>query len=260
MYFEKFLDAQTNGFRKFLTNVQKLELLKFFADLIFVYQRFHKQIQSEFLTMPVFPQYVKNVAESLIRLKSTSIPGGLELMLMEQMKIENDQYYFNDIELHVEVDDCRKPLSTDTTRDKIINSLLEYLEIRLEGENENSLSEMESFLNFDKSMDITVFHRLIAKNLDISALYLLYMDLSSTSNEIKCQPLPDSLKYLLKPERIDYFSEIATIIARICACTPNSADCERVISANNNLKTYKRASKLISTENDYLYITLTCQF
>lgn len=54
--------------------------------------------------------------------------------------------------------------------------------------------------------------------------------------------------------RIDFFPEMITVIARIAALTPNSADCGRVISANNNLKTNKRASLLVSTENDYLYI------
>lgn len=46
---------------------------------------------------------------------------------------------------------------------------------------------------------------------------------------------------------------MSTLTARICACTPHSADCERIISVNNSLKTNKRASLTISTENCYLY-------
>ena len=43
------------------------------------------------------------------------------------------------------------------------------------------------------------------------------------------------------------------LTARMCACTPRSADYERLISADNNLDTYKRARLSISTENCYLY-------
>lgn len=80
------------------------------------------------------------------------------------------------------------------------------------------------------------------------------MDLSNSTEEIKHQPLPQLIKYLLEPSRVEYFNEIATVIARMSACTPHSADCERIISANNNLKTNKRTSLAISTENCYLYI------
>lgn len=62
------------------------------------------------------------------------------------------------------------------------------------------------------------------------------------------------LKYLADPSRINFFTELLAVVARIAACTPNSADCERVVSANNNLKTNKRTRLLISTENSYLYI------
>lgn len=42
-------------------------------------------------------------------------------------------------------------------------------------------------------------------------------------------------------------------IALAAACTPNSADCERLVSANNNLITYSRTNLSNSIENDYLY-------
>lgn len=78
LYFNKHPDAQNNGFKIFLTNVNKLKLITFFADVLFIYQRFHKQMQLEFLTLPKFCQYVKNVTEALTNLKSNRIPGGFE--------------------------------------------------------------------------------------------------------------------------------------------------------------------------------------
>lgn len=47
---------------------------------------------------------------------------------------------------------------------------------------------------------------------------------------------------------------MAIIVARIIALTPHSADVERCISANNRLKTDKRSSLSLETENKYLYV------
>lgn len=109
-------------------------------------------------------------------------------------------------------------------------------------------------MKFEKSFNITTIHDLIGKDLDLAQLDLQYKEISNSADEIKFQPLPQLLKYFLESNRIQYFKKITTVIARISACTPHSADCERIISANNNLKTNERANLTISTENCYLYI------
>lgn len=116
------------------------------------------------------------------------------------------------------------------------------------------LQTINTFLKFEKSFDITAIHDSIGNDLDLAQLHLQFMDLSNSVDEIKHQPLNDLLKYISELNRIEFFNEITTVIARICACTPHSADCERIISANYNLKTNKRTSMTISTENQYLYI------
>lgn len=254
LFFNKNPDAQNNGFKIFLTNVDKLKTITFFADVLFIYQRFHKQMQLEFLTLPKFCQYVKNVTEALINLKSNPIPGGFENVLTSQIETKDEKFFLKGIELFEPVAGRRQPLKLEELRKNVIDSLAEYLNIRMESQNESLISTIDAFLKFDKNFDVSEIHGLIGADLAMASLHLQYTDLTNSFDEIKGLSLFDLLKYLCEPSRIDFFSEILTIIARISACTPNSADVERVVSANNNLKTYKRMKLLISTENDYLYI------
>lgn len=228
-------------------------------------------MQLEFLTLPKFHQYVKNVSDTLTDLKSRPMLGGFEIALSNQMEVieiepeeseseegepqeKQTKIYLKGIELFEPEVGRRPPLTLESVRVEIIDSMAEYLKISLEDPNEDLLLAIEAFLKFDKRTDIGTIHRLIGKDLDLALLHLQYTDLSNSSDDIKGLPLLHILKYLAEPSRIDFFSEILTILARIAACTPNSADCERVISANNNLKTKKRMSLQIPTENAYLYI------
>lgn len=258
LYFNKHPDAQNNGFKIFLTTIDKMKLITFFGDLLFVYQRFHKQMQYDFLTLPKFCLHVKNVTKALNDLKSNPLPGGFENALSDQIEIKKcdqiEKFYLKDIELLAPAVSRRETLPLDVLRRNIIDSLTDYLNIRMENQNESLLSEIEAFLKFDENFNINTIHDLIGKDLDKASLHLQYTDLSNSSNEIKGLPLLQLIKYLSDPSRIIFFSELITNISRIGACTHNSADCERVISANNNLKTNKRMCVTTSTENCYLYI------
>lgn len=90
--------------------------------------------------------------------------------------------------------------------------------------------------------------------MSLSELHLQYLDLANSPESVKNQLLPQLLKYLTESKRFEQFGELSTITARIYACTPHSADCERAISANNCLKTNKRRCPSIETENYYLYV------
>lgn len=172
------------------------------------------------------------------------------------MEKKDGKFYLKNIELTQQGDSRRQPIEIAEMRNKVIDALIDYLKVRMgmEGQNEDLMKTINSFLKFEKEYDINTIHGSIGKDLDLAQLHLQYVDLSNSAEEIKSQPLQILLKYLLEPSRVEYFDEIATLIARICACTPHSADCERVISANNNLKTNKRSNLTISTENSYLYV------
>lgn len=136
----------------------------------------------------------------------------------------------------------------------VIDRLTHNLKVRLQDEDGDLLLLIESFLKFEKELDITEIHSTFAKDLSLSVLHLQYIDFANSSASVKNQSLPQLLKYFTDSKRSEQFSELTTVLARILACTPHSADCERAISANNCLKTNKRMSLSISTENNYLYV------
>lgn len=49
------------------------------------------------------------------------------------------------------------------------------------------------------------------------------------------------------------YKELITVFCRIYACTPHSADVERMISGNNFLKTKLMSRISIETENLYMF-------
>ena len=66
--------------------------------------------------------------------------------------------------------------------------------------------------------------------------------------------VPAIINTLKKPENMSRFESIKTILARLYACTPQSADVDRLIKANNLSKTAFRSKLSIDTENKILYI------
>lgn len=96
------------------------------------------------------------------------------------------------------------------------------------------LSSIASY--FNQSGLRTSDLREIAKNQSGLSLFELIQKLAATA------------------ESRDEFRELITILARIAACTPTSADVERCISADNRLKTKLRSSMKVDTENMYLFV------
>lgn len=62
------------------------------------------------------------------------------------------------------------------------------------------------------------------------------------------------MKYIVQNDKSEQFSIIKTVLARLLAATPHSADVERSISASNLLKTRNRSRIKMETENHYLFI------
>lgn len=50
------------------------------------------------------------------------------------------------------------------------------------------------------------------------------------------------------------FKELITVLARIAACTPHSADVERTISADRRLKSRLRMGMCLETENKCMFV------
>lgn len=93
------------------------------------------------------------------------------------------------------------------------------------------------------------------------AMHVQFSDLTN-AKDLKGQRLSakNLLQYLIDERRSAYFREMAIVVARIIALTPHSADVERCISANNQLKSDKRTCLSVETENKYLYVRFNIRF
>lgn len=247
-------NAQEQGFYKYLTNIENLKKMAFVADTLFVFQRFHKKIQSNTLTLLSMSESVKNVIASLEKLKSEPIPSGFEDQLTTKIVTNDEKKIIGDIELEQPTMNTRSA-TTDIASFKtdVIDSLNKFLKERLQVRNENLLTALENFAKFENQDAIKEIHKSVSPDLNLASLYLQYGDLCE-DKRVKELPLHKMLEHLVSPERIIHFREMATILARVVACTPHSADVERCISANNLLKTNIRSSLSLPTENKYLYI------
>lgn len=79
LYFMKYpKSADAVGYLRYLTSVNNLKLIAFMADVLFVYQRFQKMIQSDRLTIISLMSNIASLKKQLEKLESAPLPGGFE--------------------------------------------------------------------------------------------------------------------------------------------------------------------------------------
>lgn len=103
VYFEKHKEESVaDGFFKFLTNYEKLRQIVFLADLLQIFQHFHKNVQSNSLTIVTHRRtYESSEHCSLNSLKNeTVLIGGWEERLNEMVhKTDDGKFLLKGIEL-----------------------------------------------------------------------------------------------------------------------------------------------------------------
>lgn len=255
LYFREEGSAQSKGFLTFLTNEANMKKAAILGDVLMIFQRLQKKLQSNSQTLLKMTADANSAIGSLEKLKQQSIPTGFESKLRNKIQDVDGKPFLNGIELNTIVSTRRGtlPSATETFRIDVIDTLVELLRARLHQENQELLSALEAFCKFDDVAAINKVHEIVGKDLDLAALYLQYSDFITARN-ITILPLQKIVHHFALPDQIVHFRELATILARIVACTPHSADVERCISANNLLKTSIRSNLAITTENKYLYI------
>ena len=96
----------------------------------------------------------------------------------------------------------------------------------------------------------------------MATLAIEYQDLQENVN------LPKDNPYIVLQSIVkgcsEKYADVALVLARILVCKPHSADCERLISLSNKVKSTSRASCQRQTVSDYLYINMNmpplCEF
>lgn len=262
LYSEKFAD---NSFMRFLTNYKLLKVIAFLADLLIVYSRFQMKLQSDNLHIVSMHHVLIATTEELRQLKTQNLVGGWESTLDASVIVENnddddddaDEVKLKGIELDLQELERRgahnKKRDFNKIRSELIDNLLKFMNDRFECDKE-LIETVSPFVNLNKAnTNVEKVHELIAPDLDVTALHLQFGELCGVEGLNKMN-LHEMVFHLKSSEHASMYSEALTVLARILAATPHSADCERVISANNLLKTASRNSLNIETENRYLHV------
>ena len=94
-------------------------------------------------------------------------------------------------------------------------------------------------------------HRIIASDVNLALLAEEFTDIQLLDSSNTC-----FRKVLKNLCLVNNSSPLVTVLSRILVCKPHSADCERLISAYNRLKSLDRASLSRQTISDYLHINV----
>ena len=149
--FISFQDCKGQGFYKYLTDKNNLELIAFTADLLIIFQRFHKNIQSKNSTIISLYDSVNNVKCELQKLKSVKLLSGWENALEKQIIISNEKFYLKNIEItekNSRQSNSHNIRSLDAIKNEIILSLVEFLTQRFDPD-DNLITAVKSLLKFD---------------------------------------------------------------------------------------------------------------
>lgn len=259
LYFEKHQDdAQCVGYLEYLTKLDNVKLITFLADVLFMFKRFHKKLQSDRLTLIEMKVHVTAISASLQDMETTPLVGGFENKLSTKITIDSDgKTYFKSIEMHSEGFSRTRRVAENfaDVRTNVLVALRTFLTERFQID-EEILKKIEPFVKFEKGVNIEEIHALLAPDLELPSLFLQYQEISSTDIP-KDKSLSEIIAQLSKTDSSrEIYKELIIVLARIYACTPHSADVERCMSANNLLKTKRRSSISIQTENKYMYIRM----
>ena len=122
------------------------------------------------------------------------------------------------------------------------------------------LNSMTSFANFTANdNDIRLVHQNIAPDTDLAKLADSYKDIQlmrNSSGSVQPAATARSVLRVLCQNGEDQNNALAVTLSRVLVCKPHSADCERLISAYNLLKTNSRSSLERDTITDYLYVRI----
>ena len=126
------------------------------------------------------------------------------------------------------------------------------------------IDSLSSFTSFSAtSDDIRNVHQNVVPDLELAVIADEYADIQISHNDnakLAKQVLSDlclgATTITENESQLDQDqpSELAVTLSRIIVCKPHSADCERLISAYNRLKTFLRTSLDRDTISDYLYV------
>lgn len=94
--------SSASGLFTYLKDLDNLKAISFLSDLMLIFQRLQKRLQSNSLTLISMETYVKSTTLSLEKLKTEYIPSAHESVLRESIVIAGDKKYLKNILLKEE--------------------------------------------------------------------------------------------------------------------------------------------------------------
>lgn len=246
-------NATATGFEGFLSNLEHLKIICFLADLLQIYHRYQQHVQSDNLTIVSLSKHINGLKSSLLKLQNNKTIGGWEERLRDGIVIEGETVLWQDIEL-VTASSTRSVSRRKfhEIRSDILKTLMDIVDSRFLPDKE-MFDIIEPFIQFKEDADIRKIHSLFGADLNLSELHLEFNDLIELKlcNDLS---LTNQIKKLCEPSNVNRFKSVLEILCRIKACTPQSADTERSIKANNLFKTSSRTTLNLDTENKYMHV------
>ncbi|XP_025204369.1 E3 SUMO-protein ligase KIAA1586-like isoform X1 [Melanaphis sacchari] len=260
-YFKNSSDKVHVGHFKFLTHEYNIRLMAVLADVLYIFSRYQQQLQSDDLNVISMDEKTMYIINKIEMLKSTPLIGGWVEALDKQVVINKDgSLTLNSITIKsIEIPRHKSHHKFVTqnrclaaVKQEIVCSLQEFLKQRFSID-KNLLSIIKPFVVLSSVACIKDIHNLIGADIDLKEFSLEYDELISMENisELRKINLIKLVKTLCGSK---YFPNVCTMLARVAAAKPHSADVERLISASNLLKSPLRSTMNIETENLSLYI------
>lgn len=254
-YCEQSENAAAPGFGTFLKNLENLKLLVFLADLLQIYHRYHQHVQSDKLTIVSLSKHIGALKATLLQLENNDTIGGWAERLKSDTTFDEEEgkFFLKDIEL-ISGSATRSVgrRNFGEIRSDVIKNLIEILEDRFLPD-EQLIEIVQPFIAFDENADIRQIHAAFGTDLQLASLDLEFKEIVHL-NLCSGLSLSNQMKKLIEPEHVSKYDSVLAILCRINACTPQSADVERSIKANNLFKTAFRNRLSLETENKYMHV------
>lgn len=210
-------------------------------------------------------RYVNSTREQLNDTLKEPLLGGWVSLLKQEVKVIKDADGF---EIHklkeVLLSLSKRRTNThnlyvsekrdiEAIKNETVQSFNNFLKGRFDEKEENMIDALDKFTKFDASVNLKQIHEIIAFDLDLTNLKIEFSEIINVglAEKMKEYSIIQKIQALLK---YDNYKLLLTVLARVAAAKPHSADVERLISRNNILKSARRSLLNIETENLYLYV------
>ena len=92
-YFKTGTDQSSQGYYKYPTAIQNVQLLAFLGDLLFVFTRYHKKIQDDKFNLTDLPEWKADCLKRLYLLDQSRVVGGWEAAFYKDFDKEKNIFY-----------------------------------------------------------------------------------------------------------------------------------------------------------------------